>query len=66
MKLKSFLMRQGLTEAAFAAKVGLSQAAINRYCRGVRLPRAEHIAAIEKATDGRVRWADFNPNGAAK
>lgn len=59
MKLKDYLALANLTEAAFAEQIGVSQAAVNRYCRGLRQPRRGHMQAIERATNGAVSPADF-------
>lgn len=52
--MADFLAKEENTESALAAKVGRTQAAINRYRRGVRFPDAETARAIEQHTAGAV------------
>lgn len=59
MKLRTYLDETGLTEAQFADQVGLSQAAINRYCAGLRTPDKDAMPAIIKGTEGKVQPNDF-------
>lgn len=55
--LADFLSKEDHTESDLAEKVGRSQAAINRYRRGVRFPDAETARQIEKHTNGAVPFA---------
>jgi predicted transcriptional regulator len=59
MTLKEYLSEQGLTESAFAELLGISQAAVNRYCNGIRTPQRMKLRAIVKATKGKVTANDF-------
>jgi predicted transcriptional regulator len=59
MTLKEYLADQGLTESAFAEMLGISQAAVNRYCNGIRTPQRITLRAIAKATAGKVTANDF-------
>lgn len=59
MTLLEYLKVKGLTEAQFAERVNLSQSAINRYCRGLRLPDKDAMPAIINGTDGAVQPNDF-------
>lgn len=59
MKLREYLKSNDLTEAQFADRVGLSQAAINRYCAGRRIPDKDAMPAIIKGTSGDVQPNDF-------
>lgn len=59
MKLAKYLETKNLTQTAFAAKVGVTQVAMNRYVRGERTPSVEIIAAIHKATKGAVTLNDW-------
>jgi transcriptional regulator with XRE-family HTH domain len=73
MTLSEYLSANGKTQAQFAAEIDVEQATIARYARGARMPRSEHIEAIEKATGGlvtandhfRVVRAARAPSGAA-
>jgi DNA-binding XRE family transcriptional regulator len=62
MKLGQWMQTKGLTEAAFAAKVGVSQATINRIRRGVNFPAWPLAMAIAVVTEGRVKPNDFLPD----
>jgi transcriptional regulator with XRE-family HTH domain len=55
--LAAFLDKEENTESVLAEKVGRSQAAINRYRRGVRFPDAETARLIEQHTAGAVPFA---------
>ncbi|WP_311271253.1 transcriptional regulator [Sphingobium sp. WCS2017Hpa-17] len=55
--LAAFLSKEENTESALAAKVGRTQAAINRYRRGVRFPDADTARSIEEQTGGAVPFA---------
>lgn len=59
MTLAEFLSKKGLSHSAFAEKIGVSQAAINRYAKGRRMPRPAILARIRKETDGIVTANDF-------
>ncbi len=59
MKLKTYLTQNNLTEAEFGEKAGLSQAAVNRYCAGKRIPDKDAMPAIIAATGGAVQPNDF-------
>lgn len=61
MKLDQYLSARKLTDAAFAAIVGMSQSQVNRLRRGLSQPSWETVAVIERATDGKVRASDFLP-----
>lgn len=59
MKLETYLSKQGISETAFAATVGVKQPTINRYVRDQRFPDPEMIERIAKATGGRVTVGDW-------
>lgn len=61
MKLSKYLTDNDITDAAFAARVGLSQSHVSRLKRGVSMPSWDAVAAIEKATKGAVKADDFTP-----
>ena len=63
MTLDEFLRREALTEGAFAALIGTTQATVNRYRRGVRVPPRPVMRRIAEATAGCVQPNDFHdPN----
>lgn len=59
MKLTQYLTDNGISETAFAERIGCGQATINRYINGKRFPEREMILKIEEATDGAVSPADW-------
>lgn len=59
MDLATWLTEHGLTDAAFAERVGCNQKTINRARRGVTMPEASLIERIEEATDGEVTVVDL-------
>jgi DNA-binding transcriptional regulator YdaS (Cro superfamily) len=65
MTLNDYLERYGIKQAAFAKRVGVSQAAICRYCNG-RRPASAQIDAIMIATGGAVSANDFVPDDVHK
>jgi predicted transcriptional regulator len=58
MKLADYLAQEGLSEAAFAERIGVTQAAVNRYKKD-RVPEPEPMRAIVAATGGAVQPNDF-------
>lgn len=62
MRLNQYLSNRKLTDAAFAALVGMSQSQVNRLRRGLSQPSWDTVAAIEKATAGKVSASDFVPD----
>jgi len=59
MKLEQYLGARKMTDAAFAALVGMSQSQISRLRRGLSRPSWNAVAAIEQATNGNVGASDF-------
>lgn len=60
MTLKEYLIRNPeLTQDAFAKSIGTTQASINRWSNGKRFPERHFIIAIERATEGLVKPADW-------
>lgn len=60
MTLDEWLTRTATKEDAFAAGIGTSQAAVNRYRHGRRIPRPAVMARIARATGGAVTANDFH------
>ncbi len=59
MKLAEYLKDSGLSLSAFAARAGVSEAAISRYVGGKRTPRPEIVRRIVLASGGRVQPNDL-------
>lgn len=59
MTLDDWLIHTRTKEEAFAALIGVSQAAVNRYRHGRRVPRPSVLARIGRATAGAVTANDF-------
>ena len=66
MKLDQYLSATKMTDAAFAAVVGMSQSQVNRLRRGLSRPSWDAVATIERATEGKVRASDFLPSPSEK
>jgi len=66
MTLDQYLTKTGETDAAFASRAGLSQTQINRLKRGISSPSFETIKKIAKASKGKVKFADWAEQWAAK
>ncbi|CAO3351883.1 helix-turn-helix domain-containing protein [Azospirillum palustre] len=63
MTLDDWLNRTATKEEAFAALIGTSQATVNRYRHGRRVPRPAVMARIAAATGGQVTANDFHGLG---
>lgn len=62
MKLRDYLDREKLTATAFAARVGVTHAAIVRYMNETRRPEWAVMDRIAAETGGVVMPTDFMPN----
>ncbi len=60
MTLDDWLIRTATKEDSFAASIGTSQAAVNRYRHHRRVPRPAVMARITAATGGAVTANDFH------
>lgn len=60
MKLATYLTNKPMTQAAFAASIGVSQATINRYVTDERFPDPQMIERIADATDRQVTFVDWH------
>lgn len=58
MTLSEYLKKKRLTETEFADLIGVSQAAVNRYCRG-RVPASGPLREIIRVTNGAVSANSF-------
>jgi len=61
MTLDQYLIAEKLTEAAFAAAVGVSQPHVNRLRGGKNWPRPALMVRIRTTTKGQVTPDDFLP-----
>ena len=53
-KLREHLKEQGITQAAFAERIGVSQSAVSKICSGLITPRLVKAEEIERETGGAV------------
>ena len=53
-KLTSYLKENGLSQAVFAEKIGISQSALSKICTGENLPLLETAIRIHRETSGEV------------
>lgn len=60
MRLNLWLAAKGISDQAFADKIGTTRQAVHRYKTGARHPEASVRAAIFVATDGDVTPNDFD------
>lgn len=61
MTLSDYLKQHGITQLAFAAKLGVHSSTVSRLCRGETVPEAGLIAAIVRETQGAVLPNDLFP-----
>ena len=59
-RIKMLLAKRGMTQRDLAQKTGLTEAAICRYVKGERVPRAPAMAAMARVLDVSM---DFLANG---
>jgi DNA-binding transcriptional regulator YdaS (Cro superfamily) len=59
MHLSAYLEREHLTNAGFAARLGVTAEAVRLWALGRKIPRRDTMAAIEAATGGAVTARDF-------
>jgi transcriptional regulator with XRE-family HTH domain len=59
MKLSEWLKENGLSQAEFARRIGVSPPALSRFITGARIPHATSILKIRDATDGKVDVNDW-------
>lgn len=65
MTLHEYLAANSIAEAAFAARLGVSQVTVHRYVKGDRFPDKQTILKIEELTDKAVKPADWYAERAA-
>jgi predicted transcriptional regulator len=59
MQLGQYLDEHGIDVAAFAAAIRVDLSTVYRYLSGDRLPRADVLRRIKRATGGKVTPNDF-------
>lgn len=64
-KLDDYLRSNDLTNAAFAQKLGVSEATVSRVRNGKQTPSWDLIIGISTATDGAITPNDFLPHQAS-
>lgn len=66
MTLREYLASKKISETDFAELIGTSQAAVHRYCKGVRMPKPSIMDKIIAKTGGKVTAGDFYASRAAQ
>lgn len=59
MTLAEYLHQTTESVAAFARRINRHKQTVWRWAQGINRPRANDISLIEKATNGRVKLADW-------
>lgn len=59
MHIANYLEQQNLSQAGFGEIIGVSQAAVERYVNGKRIPEPEIMTRIAESTKGAVTANDF-------
>ncbi|MBQ5428992.1 MAG: helix-turn-helix domain-containing protein [Neisseriaceae bacterium] len=62
MNLKTWLVKEDITQAELAEILGLTSQAINRWFVGFSVPSSEHIWKIWELTNGEVLPSDLRPD----
>jgi DNA-binding transcriptional regulator YdaS (Cro superfamily) len=65
MKLLAYLQSNRIADADFAAHIGVSEGAVRKWKYGERIPRAEAMVQVLRATNGAVTPNDFLIDGPA-
>jgi len=63
MKLSEYIAASGLSQTDFGKLIGRSPQRVHEWTTGRKIPRADALAAIERATGGRVTAVDFVDGG---
>ncbi len=64
MTLSEYLQANGLRQEEFAARMGVAQATVSRWCNGL-MPRRAHLLRIIELTGGAVTAEAFLEDRAA-
>lgn len=59
MKLSAYLTSKEISDADFAAAIGVERQAVHRYKSGLRFPTKAVLTKIFECTDGQVTANDF-------
>lgn len=59
MKLSRYLTKHHIRSEDFANRIGMSVSSVEKYRRGVKIPRPDVVSRIRKATRGRVKAQDW-------
>ena len=59
MQITDWLTKKDISDADFAARIGVSRQALWRYKSGERIPRPKILKRIQDETGGQVQPADF-------
>ncbi|KVT91898.1 hypothetical protein WK59_03950 [Burkholderia ubonensis] len=62
MNLATYLLNRKVTQAAFAAQLGVSQGLVYQWLTGRRPIAADRCVVIERATQGAVSRRDLRPD----
>ena len=62
MNLPTYLQTQGINKAAFAREIGVSNAMLYQFEKGIRPVAHKYGAAIERATGGLVTRKELFPD----
>jgi transcriptional regulator with XRE-family HTH domain len=65
MNLRTYLKQNELSQRAFGASIGRSEATVSRLVRGIDRPSWPTLEAIMRATGGQVSANDFAQTEAA-
>ena len=63
MKLARWLAERRMTQAAFAARIGVTPDTVSLWVNEHQLPRRSRLATITRATRGQVGFRDFPYQG---
>lgn len=58
-KLEKYLEETCVNNAKFAKKIGVTHTTFMKYVRGTQIPSILTAAAIQEATDGKVKITDW-------
>lgn len=59
MKLSEFLKAKNWSQSKLARELDVTPATISYWLKGVRIPRAKQLAALQKLSGGKIKPVDF-------
>lgn len=62
MDLKTYLVKQGLSQQEFGKLIGVTQSLVSRWYKDSRYVSAEKAVVIEQKTNGKIRRKDLRPD----